>query len=126
MSFLDSLENTLKNLEKGEEMADNREWREAERATAIAAAPWAQKLRDADWTKTLLNQAAAGAHGVRAKLHLAWIGNVLRLEVRERRLELRPDASGISAVVLENGVETHQERADLDGDPAALIRRWLS
>jgi hypothetical protein len=126
MSFLDNLENTLKNLEKGEELAESRERRESERAAAIAAGPWAEKLRDSEWTKALLNHAAVAAHGLRAKLHLAWIGNTLRLEVRDRRLELRPDAGGISAVMLENGDEKSSEIANLDGDPAELIRRWLA
>ena len=45
MSFLDNLENTLKNLERGEEMSDNRQRREAEQATARAASPWAEQLK---------------------------------------------------------------------------------
>ena len=126
MSFLDNLENTLKNLEKGEELAESRERRETERAAAIAAGPWAEKLRNSDWTKALLNHAAVAAHGLRAKLHLAWIGNTLRLEVRDRRLELRPEPGGVSAVILENGAEKHSEVVDLNSDAAELIRRWLA
>jgi hypothetical protein len=125
MSFLDNLENTLKNLEKGEELADNRERREAERAIAVAAGPWAEKLRTSDWTKMLLGQAAAASHGLRAKLYMAWIGNNLRLDVREHRLELRPAPEGIFAVLLENGIEQRSEAVDLNTDPAGLIRRWL-
>ena len=126
MSFLDNLENTLKNLEKGEEMADNRERREADRASAIASAPWAEQLKTSDWTKALLDQAAAASHRLRAKLYMTWIGSALRLDVRERRLELRPTPNGIVAVLLANGTELSSESVDLKSAPADLIERWLS
>ena len=126
MSFLDNLEDTLKNLEKGEELGDNREQREAVRASAIAAGPWAEQLKTSDWTKALLDRAAAASHQVRAKLYMTWIGTTLRLDIRERRLELRPTPSGIVAVLLSDGRELHSEPVDLSGDPTGLIERWLA
>ncbi len=126
MSFLDNLENTLKNLEKGEELGDNRERREADRANAIAAGPWAQQLKSSDWSKKLLSEAASASHRIRAKLYMAWIGNTLRLDIRERRLELRPTPSGIVAAFIADGQEQHSEPVDLNGDPAIMIERWLS
>jgi hypothetical protein len=126
MSFLDNLENTLKNLEKGEELGDHRERREADRASAIAAGPWAEQLKTSEWTRKLLDHAAAASQRMRAKLYMTWIGSTLRLEVRERRLELRPTPSGIVAVLLSRGQELHSEPVGLDGEPTNLIDRWLA
>ena len=57
---------------------------------------------------------------------MLWLGTTLRLEARERRLELRPTAKGIAAVYLENGQETRTEPLNLAGDPETLVRQWLS
>jgi hypothetical protein len=62
---------------------------------------------------------------LRVKVHVAWLGATLRLEARDRRLELRPTAAGIVAAYLENGVETRSEPLDLQGDAAELVRCWL-
>jgi hypothetical protein len=129
MSFLDNLENNLKSLEsqeEGKESAErSRRARESERASAQAAAPWAEELKKGAYSAELLKQAARIGFSLRVKVHVAWLGATLRLEARDRRLELRPTATGVVAVYLENGVETSNRPLDLHGDPAELVRQWL-
>ncbi len=127
MSFLDSLEDNLKNLESREERgpANNRR-RDADRAAALAAAPWAEKLKSSGFTRELLTEANRAGHGRRAKVYLAWIGTTLRLDLRERRLELRPTPDGIIAVFLEGNSELNRRPADLGGNAGELVRSWLA
>jgi hypothetical protein len=129
MSFLDNLENNLKSLEsqeEGKESAErSRRTRDAQKATAQAAAPWAEELKKGAFTAELLKQAARIGFSLRVKVHVAWLGTTLRLEAREKKLELRPSADGITAAYLENGAETRSEPLDLQGDPAGLLRNWL-
>jgi hypothetical protein len=129
MSFLDNLENNLKSLEsqeEGKEAAERAQRvRDAEKASAKAAAPWAEELKKGPFTVELLKQAARIGFSLRLKVHVAWLGTTLRLEARDRRLELRPTAAGVLAAYLENGVETRSEPLDLGGDPGELVRRWL-
>jgi len=129
MSFLDNLENNLKRLETQEEGKESAERshreRESKKASAQAAAPWADELKKGAFTAELLKQAARIGFSMRTKVHVAWLGTTLRLESRDRRLELRPTATGVVAAYLENGAETRVEPLDLQGDPAALVRQWL-
>lgn len=129
MSFLDNLENNLKALESREESSANREQearrREAERREAVAAAPWAERLRTGPYAAALLTQAVRAGHAVRIKVQPAWIDTTLRLEARNRRLELRPGAEGVTAVFLEDGRPVRSKPVDLDGDAAALAQEWL-
>jgi len=110
MSFLDNLENNLKSLESQEEGKESavrsRRARETERANMQAAAPWAEELKKGAYSAELLKQAARIGFSLRVKVHVAWLGTTLRLEARDRRLELRPTAAGVLAVYLENAVET--------------------
>jgi hypothetical protein len=130
MSFLDNLENNLKSLETAEQNRDEAERRErareTERAEALAAAPYAEQLRNGPFTEELLKQATRVGFSMRTKVHIAWLGATLRLEARERRLELRPTPHGLVAAYLENGQETRVEPLDLASDPAALVRGWLA
>ena len=130
MSFLDNLENNLKSLESAEQLRDEKERlnrsRGAERAEALAAAPWADELKKGPYTADLLKQATRIGFSLRVKVHIAWIGTTLRLEARERRLELRPTPDGIVAVFLQNGHEPRTLPLDLKGDPAELVRAWLA
>jgi hypothetical protein len=130
MSFLDNLENDLKTLEsqeQGKEDAERQQRaRENQRASAQAAAPYAEELKKGPYTAELLTQAARVGHGLRLKVHIAWLGSTLRLEARERRLELRPTPGGIVAAYLENNQETRTEPLDLKGSPEKLVREWLS
>jgi hypothetical protein len=130
MSFLDNLENNLKSLEsrdEGKDSADQqRRARERDRASAQAAAPYAEELKKGPFAAELMKQAARVGFEKRTKVHIAWLGTTLRLESRERRLELRPTAAGIQAVYLEDGNETRSEPLDLKGSAEDLVRRWLS
>ena len=129
MSFLDNLENNLKSLESSQEGKDAAERaqraRESARASAQATAPLADELKKGPFTAELLKQSARVGFSLRTKVHVAWLGTTLRLEARERRLELRPTTAGILAVYLENGAETRSEPLDLKSDPAEFVRRWL-
>ena len=129
MSFLDNLENNLKALEsrdaQTEDASRRRRERESERANAAAAAPFAEALKRGPYTAELLRQAARMGHAMRTKVHIAWLGPVLRLEARERRLELRPTGTGVIAVETENGNETRRHPVDLEGNPEGLLKEWL-
>jgi hypothetical protein len=130
MSFLDNLENNLKSLENAEQTRDEAERRNraraSERAEALAAAPYAEELKKGPFGVELLKQAARVGFSMRTKVHIAWLGSTLRLEARERRLELRPTATGVLAVYLEDGEEKRSEPLNLSGDPAELVRAWLA
>ena len=129
MSFLDDLENNLKSLESQDEGKDaaerSRRVRESAKANAQAAAPWADELKKGPFTAELLKQSARIGFEKRMKVHVAWLGTTLRLEARERRLELRPTANGVVAAYLENGVEARSEPLDLKADAGEFMRRWL-
>jgi hypothetical protein len=82
-------------------------------------------LKKGPFTAELLKQATRIGFELRTKVHLAWLGSTLRLEARERRLELRPTAEGVVAVYIEGAQEVRSEPVDLNGDPETLLRRWL-
>jgi len=130
MSFLDNLENNLKSLENADQTRDEAErcsrTRESERAAALAAAPYAEELKNGPFSAEILKQAARIGFSMRTKVHIAWLGTTLRLEARDRRLELRPSAEGVMAVYLEDGQPTRTEPVNLAGDPAELVRAWLA
>jgi hypothetical protein len=129
MSFLDNLENNLKALESREEgnatAESQHKARERDRAAAQAAAPYAEELKKGPFTAELLKQATRVGFEKRTKVHIAWLGSTLRLEARDRRVELRPGASGVQAVYLENGQETRTEAVDLKGNAEKFVRTWL-
>lgn len=129
MSFLDNLENNLKSLESSEEGREEagrqQRARERERANARAAAPFAEELKKAPFTAELLKQATRIGHSQRVKVHFAWLGTSLRLEARDRRLELRPTGAGVVAVYLEGDRETETKSVDLNGNAEELVRKWL-
>src|SRR5215212_5868661 len=120
MSFLDNLENNLKSLESAEQNRDERERRQrdrsAERAEALAAAPWAEELKKGPFTAELLNQATRIGCWQRTKVHILWVRPTLRLEPREGRLQFGPTAGGIVAAYLAGGQEQRHEPVDLKGD----------
>jgi len=129
MSFLDNLENSLKTLESSEQGKEDAERahraRENARAEAQAVAPFAEQLKQSPYTAELLKQAARVGFSLRTKVHIAWLGTTLRLEARDKRLELRPTAQGVVAGYIENGKETRTEPCDLKGNPEELVRQWL-
>jgi hypothetical protein len=129
MSFLDDLESNLKSLESSEEGREaaerERKSRDGARSSAQAVAPHAEALKKGPFTAELLRQASRVGFARRTKVHVAWLGSTLRLEARERRLELRPTAQGVVAVYIENGAESRPEPVDLQGNAETLVRRWL-
>ena len=126
MSFLDNLENSLKNLESREERDPNaRQRRDEERARTLAAAPWAEQLKNSKFTKTLLEQAAVTGHRLRTKIYVAWLDTTLRLEAKGRKLDLEPTADGIRANFIEPDGEVSHKSVDLNGNPGELLRGWL-
>jgi hypothetical protein len=130
MSFLDNLENTLNSLERSEQGKDDaeraRRTRASDRAQAEAVAPFAEQLKQSPFTAELLKQAARVGFSLRTTVHIAWLGTTLRLEARDKRLELRPTPQGIVAGYMENGQETRTEACDLNGSPEELVRKWLA
>lgn len=129
MSFLDNLENNLKSLESQEEGKESAQRQQRERdtrrANAQAVAPYAEQLKDGPFTAELLKQASRVGHSLRTMVRATWIGANLRLEARDRKLELRPTSTGIAAVYLENNQEVRSEPLDLNGSPERLLRQWL-
>jgi hypothetical protein len=106
MSFLDSLENSLKALEGTEQSGlDEHKRKDSERRRAAASAPWAER---------------------RTKVNFVWIGTTLRLEGRNHRMELRPSPEGIDVVYIKNGVELKQQRIDLNGKPEDILPAWMA
>jgi len=126
MDFLDSLENSLKNLEsKQERDAGAEQRRSEERVRTLAAAPWAEQLKVSPFTKALLDQAAVEGHRLRTKIYVAWLDTTLRLEAKGRKLDLEPTVDGIQAKFLEPDGTSSQRPVDLNGHPEALLRDWL-
>jgi hypothetical protein len=129
MSFLDNLENNLKSLESGEEAKDaaerERKARDNSRTANLAAAPHAEALRKGPFTAELLKQATRVGFEKRTKVHVAWLGPNLRLEARDKRLELRPTPDGVAAAYIEDGKEVRTEDVNLSGDAEKFLRDWL-
>ena len=127
MSYLDNIENSLKALESVQERDSSEyERRQKRRADAIAAAPWAERLKNSRYVNELMAESVAVGRTLRAKVYIAWMDSVLRLEARSHFCELRPTTSGIEARYqkLSNGNEV-LESIDLNGDPKDLLQRWL-
>lgn len=129
MGFLDDLENTLNVAERAGQREDERaavESRAGEMEALRAAAPHAEALKSGKWTQELLTECVTIGHGMRMRVGMTWIGTTLRLEARERRMDLRPGAEGVEAVYSIDGAETGRERVDLGGEGAELARKWLA
>ena len=126
MDFLDNLENSLKNLESQEERDPAARQRQQEqRQRTSAAAPWAAKLKSSEYVKRLFEEGARAGHRMRAKVYMAWLESVLRLEVRGRWCELRPTAEGISAEFVATDHTLRTISIDLNENPDALLEQWL-
>lgn len=131
MSYLDNLENQLKSLERQEErdparIQEERERAARERTSRIAAAPFAEQLRNGKFTQDLLAHATRLGFLKRAKVHMSWIDTTLRLDAKHLRLELQPTAEGIVAHFLEDGTESATEKVDLNGDASNLAEQWIA
>jgi len=132
MSFLDNLENNLKALESQEEkdpekVKRDQERREAERNAALERAPHLEALKNSAFTSDLLTACRTIGHGQRVLVQFAWIGETLRLNAKNKRMELSPSAEGIVAVLTLDGLETARKTVDPQkDDAAALARLWLA
>ena len=127
MSYLDNLENNLKALESREERTPAAKKRpEADRNRVKAAQPFADQLRKGDFTRKLLDRVVQLAHGMRTKVYISWSGNSLRLDARERRLELQPTPEGVFAVFSTGYDVTARNKIDLNGDPEVLAKDFLN
>ncbi|HEV2960594.1 MAG TPA: hypothetical protein VG649_02130 [Candidatus Angelobacter sp.] len=126
MSFLDNLESNLKNLESHEERDPAaRKRRDSERASALAAAPWAEKLKNGPYAQDVLKAAAQIGFQIRIKIHVTWLDTTLKLEAKERRLEFRPTSDGIVAVFLHQGKEEKRLPVDLTSSGSELVQSWF-
>jgi hypothetical protein len=126
VSFLDNLENNLKSLESQDEAdATVQRRRESDQYHARAIAPWAEKLKNSDFVKKLMQQATRAGFQLRTKVHIAWIGPALRLDGRQQRLELQPTPDGIVAAMFRDDEEVRRKPVDLASDPESLIREWM-
>ncbi len=137
MSFLDNLENNLKALESRDEkdpvtLKREQERRDAERDAARLRAPYAEALKKSAFTGELLTHCRALSHEMRGDaqrvlVQFTWLGEILRLDAKTKRLELIPTADGIVAVYSEDGAEIKRVRVDVGkADAAALAREWLT
>lgn len=132
MSFLDNLENNLKALENQEEkdpekVKRDKERREAERNAALLRAPYVEALKNSPFTTQLLTECRTIGHGQRVLVQFVWIGESLRLNAKNKRMELTPSSEGIEAVMSQDGEEIARTTVDPNkDDPSALARRWLT
>ena len=131
MSFLDNLENNLKALESREEkdpaaLARQAAAREAARSEALKIAPHAEALRNGPFKDGLLTACRDIGHRRRILVRPVWVDSTLRLEAGTKKLELRPTAQGVLAVVFDGGKELESALIDLGSDPATLAERFLS
>lgn len=132
MSFLDNLENNLKALESRDEkdpekIKRDHERRESERNQARLRAPYAEALKTSPFTGELMTQCRVIGHGLRVLVKFTWLGENLRLDAKEKRLELTPTAEGIDAVFSVDGAEMKRAKVDVEkDDPGKLAKDWLT
>jgi hypothetical protein len=131
MSFLDNLENNLKALESREEkdpakVKRDQERQAADRDAARARAPHAEALKTSAFTGELLTQCRVVGHTQRVLVRFTWLGETLRLDAKEKRMELVPTPQGIEAVYSVDGAETKRHFVDpAKEDAAKLVKGWL-
>jgi hypothetical protein len=130
MSFLDNLESSLKSLESNEERnADvqrDAKIRASDKAKALASAPFAEALKTGPFTHDFLMHATRIGFSQRTKVQPTWLGSTLRLQAKERRLELRPTPEGVLALFFEDDEEKGSEIVDLNSNAEDLAKRWLA
>lgn len=131
MSFLDNLENNLKALESREEkdpakQKEENARREAERQAVLAAAPVAEALKSGPFTEKFLTACRLIGHQQRTMVRFTWLESTLRLEAKERRLDLKPTVQGVEAAFYVDNEPTAKQLLTLNEDPEELARQWLS
>jgi hypothetical protein len=93
----------------------------------LRRAPHAEALKNSPFTMELLTQCRVIGRGQRVLVQFTWLGETLRLDAKEKRMELSPTAEGITAVLLVNGEMVGRTSVDPQtDDPAALAKRWLT
>ncbi len=130
MSFLDNLENSLNALERVEEkdpaaIARRQAAEQSAKDHARRIAPHAAMLKSSAFTDSLLAACRVLGHQRRTLVQFTWLDSTLRLDAREKRMELRPTPDGVIAVWMQDGTEVHQEAVDFNGSAEALAQRWL-
>jgi hypothetical protein len=128
MSFLDNLENSLNSLENTpiqEDAGREKDRRKLEIAEQNAVAPWAERLKKSPYTQGLMSTATREGYKLRTKVYITWLGSTLRLEARERRLDLRPAINGVLAIFSVNAEQIGSRLMELQGDPSDLVHEWL-
>jgi hypothetical protein len=131
MSFLDALESNLKSLETQDERdpvraAENRRRREDDRTRTLAVAPYAEQLKNGKYTAALLDHAVRIGHTQRTKVQITWIDTKLRLQAKDRRLELQPTPDGILVAFSGDDPPRAGRSLDLNSDPEVLALEWLT
>jgi hypothetical protein len=100
--------------------------RASQKAIALAAAPYAEALKNGNFTHDFLVHATRIGFSQRTKVQPTWIGNTLRLQAKERRVELRPTPEGVMAFFFEEEQEKGSELVDLSGSAEELAKKWLA
>ena len=90
------------------------------REREIAAAPWAERLKNSAYVGKLMRDLTKAGFARRMKVHFVWIGRSLRLEAMGERAELEPTPGGVEAVFADQRLPV-----DLGGEPDALIGAWM-
>jgi hypothetical protein len=128
MSFLDNLESNLKNLENAteNEVLSAHQKRLNDRVRALAVAPHAYELKSKPFVNEFLTHAVRIGHSLKTRVAPVWVEDTLRVDARNKRLELRPTPEGVIAVFIKDGQEIGSEPLDLSSNPEALATRWLS
>lgn len=131
MSFLDNLENSVKAMESRtevdlEEVRRERSSRQLAIEARRAAEPYAEALKTGAFGQGLMKHARAVGHSMRMLVRFTWLDSTLRLEAKERQVDLNPTPKGLEAVYYEDGAETGRGMVDVKSDPEAFVRNWLS
>ena len=83
-------------------------------------------LPNGKWTQDLLTHCVTIGHGKRVRVGMPWIGTTFRLDAREKRLDLQPNAQGILGIFSVDGAITALAPIGLNSDPAGLVKQWLA
>ena len=62
---------------------------------------------------------------MRILVQFTWLGETLRLDAKEKRLELHPTIKGVEAIYSVDGEEKRREPVNLKGNAEKLAKNWL-
>jgi len=86
----------------------------------------AAALKTGPFTEKFLVACRTIGHRQRTMVRFTWLDSTLRLEAKERRLDLKPTAQGVEAAFYVDNEPTSQRMLTLEEDPEALANEWLS